>query len=166
MSLLLPDSGLLFWMTIIFVIVFFLLAKFGFPVITGMVEKRTGRINDALAAAREAERRLASLTQEQERLIDEARSEHERILREAAVEREKMIYKAREEAEIEAGKIIEEAKSRIAEEKEAALRDVRREIAVISMTVAEKIIRKELSSVSAQSDLVDKMVNEVTEISE
>ena len=161
MSLLLPDSGLLFWMTVIFVIVFFLLAKFGFPVITGMVEKRTGRINDALAAAREAEKRLESLTQEQERLIDEARAEHEHILRAAAAEREKMIYKAREEAEVEAGKIIEEAKARIIEEKEAALRDVRKEIAVISMTVAEKVIRKELSSVSAQSDLVDKLVDEM-----
>lgn len=161
MSLLLPDSGLLFWMTIIFVIVFFLLAKFGFPVITGMVEKRTGRINDALAAAREAEQRLAGLTQEHERMIEEARDEHERIMRETAVEREKMIYMAREEAEKEAEKIIEEAKARIREEKEAALRDARREIALISMTVAEKVIRKELSSSSAQSDLVDKLVDEI-----
>ena len=161
MSLLLPDSGLLFWMTIIFVIVFFLLAKFGFPVITGMVEKRTGRINDALAAAREAEQRLAGLAQEHERMIEEARDEHERIMRETAVEREKMIYMAREEAEKEAEKIIEEAKARIREEKEAALRDARREIALISMTVAEKVIRKELSSSSAQSDLVDKLVDEI-----
>ena len=83
MSLLLPDSGLLFWMTIIFLIVFFILAKFGFPIITGMVEKRTGKINDALAAARQAEERLANLAQEQERLMDEAKGEQERILREA-----------------------------------------------------------------------------------
>ena len=165
MSLLLPDSGLLFWMTIIFAIVFFLLAKFGFPIITGMVEKRTGKINDALAAAREAEERLANLAQEQERLIGEARDAHERILREAAAERETMIMKAREEAVAEADRIMEETKVRIREEKEAALRDIRQQIAVISMTVAEKVVRKELEAGSAQSELIDKMVEEVRDIS-
>ena len=165
MSLLLPDSGLLFWMTIIFVIVFFLLAKFGFPIITGMVEKRTGKINDALAAAREAEERLADLAQEQERLIGEARDEHERILREAVAEREGMIAKAREEASAEASRIMDEAMIRIQEEKEAALKDIRQQIAVISMTVAEKVIRKDLDSESGQAQLIDKMVDEVRDIS-
>ena len=165
MSLLLPDSGLLFWMTIIFVIVFFLLAKFGFPVITGMVEKRTGKINDALAAAREAEEHLAHLAQEQERLIEEARGEQERILREAVAEREGMIAKAREEASAEASRIMDEARIRIQEEKEAALKDIRQQIAVISMTVAEKVIRKDLESESGQAQLIDKMVDEVRDIS-
>ena len=165
MSLLLPDSGLLFWMTIIFVIVFFLLAKFGFPVITGMVEKRTGKINDALAAAREAEECLAHLAQEQERLIEEARGEQDRILREAVAEREGMIAKAREEASAEASRIMDEARIRIQEEKEAALKDIRHQIAVISMTVAEKVIRKDLESESGQAQLIDKMVDEVRDIS-
>ena len=165
MSLLLPDSGLLFWMTIIFAIVFFILAKFGFPIITGMVEKRTGKINDALAAAREAEERLANLSQEQERLIGEARDEHERILRETAAEREAIIMKAREEAAAEAGRIMDETKVRIREEKEVALKDIRQQIAVISMTVAEKVVRKELEAGPAQSELIDKMVEEVRDIS-
>ena len=165
MSLLLPDSGLLFWMTIIFVIVFFLLAKFGFPIITGMVEKRTGKINDALAAAREAEERLANLAQEQERLIEEARDEHQRILREAVVERETMIAKAREEASVEAGRIMDEAMIRIQEEKEAALKEIRQQIAVISISVAEKVMRKEFENDSVQSDFVDRMVDELTDIS-
>ena len=165
MSLLLPDSGLLFWMTIIFVIVFFILAKFGFPVITGMVEKRTGKINDALAAAREAEERLANLAREQERLIEEARGEQERILREAAAEREGMIAKAREEASAEAVRIMDEAKARIQDEKESALRDIRQQIAIISMAVAEKVVRKELSADDAQSVLIEKMVDEVRDIS-
>ena len=165
MSLLLPDSGLLFWMTIIFVIVFFILAKFGFPVITGMVEKRTGKINDALASAREAEERLANLAREQERLIEEARGEQERILREAAAEREGMIAKAREEASAEAVRIMDEAKARIQDEKESALRDIRQQIAIISMAVAEKVVRKELSADDAQSALIEKMVDEVRDIS-
>ena len=71
MNLLLPDSGLIFWMTIIFAIVFFVLAKFGFPVITGMVEKRHKRIEDALEAARVAEEAIAHLNQEQERIMEE-----------------------------------------------------------------------------------------------
>ncbi len=165
MSLLLPDSGLLFWMTIIFVIVFFILAKFGFPVITGMVEKRTCKINDALAAAREAEERLANMTREQERLIEEARNEQERILREAAAEREGMIAKAREEASAEACRILDEAKARIKDEKESALRDIRQQIALISMAVAEKVVKKELTADDAQTGLIEKMVEEVRDIS-
>lgn len=80
MNLMLPDSGLLFWMTVIFAIVFFILAKFGFPVITGMVEKRTRRIDEALKSAREAEESLAGLAKEQEEMMERARAEHARIL--------------------------------------------------------------------------------------
>ena len=121
MNLMLPDSGLLFWMTIIFAIVFFILAKFGFPIITGMVDKRTKRIDEAIAAARKAEESLAGLAEEQERLLAEARAEHTRILQDASVQRDSMIAKAQAEAKEEAGKIIEEARVRIREEKEAAL---------------------------------------------
>ena len=113
MNLMLPDSGLLFWMTIIFAIVFLVLAKFGFPIITGMVEKRTRRIDDAIDAAREAEAKLSGLAQEQEKLIDQARAEHDRILKEAALEREKMIAAAQEQARAEAGKIMEETREKI-----------------------------------------------------
>ena len=162
MNLLLPDSGLLFWMTIIFAIVFFVLAKFGFPVITGMVEKRGKRISDSLEAARKAEEALEHLNQEQERLIAEARAEQARLKKEAAAERERMIAAAREQARVEAQKIMDEAKSRIEEEKESALRDMRREVALISMTIAEQVIRKEMSSDEAQQELVDRLVDEVS----
>ncbi len=162
MNLLLPDSGLIFWMTIIFAIVFFILAKFGFPVITGMVDKRTKRIDEAIAAARKAEESLAGVVQEQERLLAEAQAEHTRILQDAASQRDSMIAKAQEEAREEAGKILEEAKRRIDEEKEAALRDVRREVALISVAIAEQVVRKELSSEKPQMDLIDKLIDETT----
>ena len=113
MNLMLPDSGLLFWMTIIFAIVFFVLAKFGFPVITGMVEKRTKRIDDAIGAAREAESKLMGLASQQEKMIEEARAEHDRILKEAAAERDRLIAAAQEQARDEAGKIMEETRERI-----------------------------------------------------
>lgn len=162
MNLLLPDSGLLFWMTIIFAIVFFLLAKFGFPVITGMVEKRTRRIDDAIGAAREAESRLKGLAAEQEQLISDARAEHDRILKEAAQERERMIASAQEQARAEAGKIMDETRERIRQEKEAALRDIRREVATLSIAIAEKVVRKELSSDEGQKELVDRMFEELS----
>ena len=162
MNLLLPDSGLLFWMTIIFAIVFFLLAKFGFPVITGMVEKRTRRIDDAIGAAREAESRLKGLAAKQEQLISDARAEHDRILKEAAQERERMIASAQEQARAEAGKIMDETRERIRQEKEAALRDIRREVATLSVAIAEKVVRKELSSDEGQKELVDRMFEELS----
>ena len=159
MNLMLPDSGLLFWMTIIFAIVFFILAKFGFPIITGMVDKRAKRIDEAIAAARKAEESLAGLAQEQERLLSEARTEQARILQEAAAQRDNIIVQAQEQAREEAKKIMDEAKARIQEEKEAALRDVRKEVALLSVTIAEKVVRKELSTDKGQMELIDRMID-------
>ena len=164
MNLMLPDSGLLFWMTIIFAIVFFVLAKFGFPIITGMVEKRNKRIADSLEAARIAEDAIAHLTEEQERIISETRASQAKLLQEAAAEREKMIAQAQDKAREEAQKIMDDARVRIQEEKEAAVREVRQEVAKLSIAIAEKVIRKELSTDDAQKALVDKLLNEVTEL--
>ena len=164
MNLMLPDSGLLFWMTIIFAIVFFVLAKFGFPIITGMVEKRNKRIADSLEAAHIAEDAIAHLTEEQERIISETRASQAKLLQEAAAERDKMIAQAQDKAREEAQKIMDDARVRIQEEKEAAVREVRQEVAKLSIAIAEKVIRKELSTDDAQKALVDKLLNEVKEL--
>lgn len=166
MNLMLPDSGLLFWMTIIFAIVLFILAKFGFPIITGMVEKRNRRINDSLEAARRAEEAIASLNEEQERIMAQTRAEQARLMKEASQERERMMAKAAQEAREEAQKIMEEARVRINEEKEAALRDVRREVALLSLAVAEKVVRKELSTEEGRNELVDKLVDELSSVND
>lgn len=162
MDLLLPDSGLIFWMVIIFAIVFFVLAKFGFPMITGMVEKRRARIDDAIEAARKAEEAIAHLNQEQERIIAETRAEQALLKKEAAAERERMIAAAKDQARVEAQKIMDEAKARIAEEKEDALRDMRREVAMLSLAIAEQVVRKDLKSDQGQRQLVDTLVEEVS----
>ena len=125
MSLITPDFGLLVWMTLIFGIVFFVLAKWGFPLITGMVDKRSDRINQSIARAHEAEKMLSELSDRQERLIEETRREQAKILKEASEARDKMIADAKEQARDEASKLIEEARTRIAAEKESALRDIR-----------------------------------------
>lgn len=166
MNLMLPDSGLLFWMTIIFAIVLFILAKFGFPIITGMVEKRNRRINDSLEAARRAEEAIASLNEEQERIMAQTRAEQARLMKEASQERERMMAKAAQEAREEAQKIMEETRVRINEEKEAALRDVRREVALLSLAVAEKVVRKELSTEEGRNELVDKLVDELSSVND
>ena len=161
MNLMLPDSGLLFWMTIIFALVFFVLAKFGFPIITGMVEKRGKRISDSLEAARTAEQALAHLQTEQERIISETRALQNKLMQEAAAERDRMIAQAQDKAREEAQKIMDEARVRIQEEKEAAIKEVRKEVAVISLAIAEKVVRKELSTDDSQKALADRLLDEL-----
>ena len=162
MNLMLPDSGLLFWMTIIFAIVFFVLAKFGFPIITGMVEKRNKRITDSLEAARTAEEAIANLQAEQERIISETRAQQNKLMQEAAAERDKMIVQAQDKAREDAQKILEEARVRIQEEKEMAIQEVRKEVAVISLAIAEQVIRKELSADASQKELANKLLDEMS----
>ena len=161
MNLMLPDSGLLFWMTIIFALVFFVLAKFGFPIITGMVEKRGKRISDSLEAARTAEQALAHLQTEQERIISETRAQQNKLMQEAAAERDRMIAQAQDKAREEAQKIMDEARVRIQEEKEAAIKEVRKEVAVISLAIAEKVVRKDLSTEASQKALADRLLDEL-----
>jgi len=160
MSLITPDFGLLVWMTLIFGVIFFLLAKFGFPMITGMVDKRSERIGESIKKAKEAEEKLAGLAQEQTRMIEETRKEQTRILKEATDARDAMVETAKEQAREEAAKIVASAKSQIAAEREIAMREIRKYVAEISVGVAEKIVRKELSSDEAQKDFIDKMLDE------
>ncbi|MBO7466848.1 MAG: F0F1 ATP synthase subunit B [Bacteroidaceae bacterium] len=161
MSLVTPDFGLLFWMTVIFAIVFFLLAKFGFPMITGMVNKRSDYIGKSLADAREAQRQLQDLAGQQEKLIDETRREQSRILAEAASARDEIIANAREKAQSEASEMMSAARKNIEAEKESAMRDVRREVADLSVAIAEKLVRRELSEDNKQAELIDTLIDEV-----
>ena len=161
MSLITPDFGLLVWMTLIFGIVFFVLAKWGFPMITNMVDERSKRINDSIAKAKEAEESLEQLALRQQQLIDDSRREQARILKEAAGERDAMIEAAKEQARDEAGKILAEARTQIAAEKESALREIRTTVAELSVNVAEKVLREDLSSDRAQMALVEKLVSEI-----
>ena len=162
MNLMLPDTGLLFWMTVIFAIVLFILAKFGFPLITGMVDKRNKRINDSLEAARIAEQAIATLKQEQERIKAETMAEQARLMQEAAAERDRVITIAQEQARAEAQKILDDVKVRIKEEKEAAMKENRNEVALLSLTIAEKVVRENLSSDQAQKRYIDKLMDDMT----
>ena len=161
MSLVTPDFGLLFWMVLIFGIVFFLLAKFGFPMITSMVDRRNEHIRQALTKAEEAETRMARLAEEQQALIADTRRQQSQILREATEAKAQIIAAAETEAAGKAQRLLDKARTEIAAEKESALREIRREVARLSVDVAEKVIRRELSSDQAQLQYLDRLVDEI-----
>ena len=160
MNLVTPDAGLLFWMVVIFGLLFFLLWKFGFPVITSMVEKRNATIEKSLKDAKEVEAQMSAMMAEHAQMLEEARKEKAQMLREAADIRNKIIADGKEQAR----QIVEQdraaARAEIEAEKEAALRDVRKEVAVLSVSIAEKILRKELSEDKEQREYIDRMVEE------
>ena len=161
MSLLQPESGLLFWMLITFGVVFFILGKYGFPVITKMVEKRTEYIDKSLKSAKEANAQLANLKEESAAIVAKADKEQSRILREAAEERSKIIEDARKQASEAAQKELNAVREQIQQEKEEAIRSIRRQVAVLSVDIAEKIIRAKLSKEDDQMQMIDRMLDEV-----
>ena len=161
MSLITPDFGLLVWMTLIFGIVFFVLAKWGFPMITDSVQKRADRINESIKKAKEAEESLRNLASEQDAIVEKARKEQAKIMKEAAASRDALIEQAKVQARDEAAKIIDQARTQIAAEKESALRDVRKEVAALSVAVAEKVLRKDLEQDSGRDELLRRLVDEI-----
>lgn len=161
MSLVTPDSGLLFWMVIIFGVVFFILAKFGFPVITDMVRKRTESISQSLKLADEARTELAELNKEQSELLLQAKKEQARVLEDAAKVKASIIEQAKVQAQQEAEKVLAQARTEIAAEKESALRDIRKEVALLSMNITEKVLRTEFGSEKVRKQYVDKVMQEL-----
>jgi F-type H+-transporting ATPase subunit b len=159
--LLKPDLGLLFWMLVSFGIVFFVLAKYGFPIIVKMVDERKAFIDKSLEAAKAANERLAGIQEESERILKQTHDEEVRILKEAQETRSKIIGEAKEQAAVEAGKLITEAKTAILKEKELAIRDIHNRIADLSLNIAEKVLRKNLDNPPAQRELVQKLIEEV-----
>ena len=160
MSLLLPDAGLLFWMLLAFGVVFFVLYKYGFPIITSMIDARKQYIDEALKGAKEANEKIADIEQQCNGLIEEARQRQLEILREATAAREQIIKEAREKADAETGKMIAEAKREIEQQREDAMNAVREEAAKVAVAVAEKILRRELAGEEHQQQYVERLVDE------
>lgn len=160
-SILTPDFGLLFWMLLSFLIVFFLMVKFGFPVITKMVEERKNYIDESLQKAHEANERLAGIQQESERILNEARARQSEILSQAKATGDSIVRVAREKAQNEGAKLLLDAKAQIAAEKENALRDIRQTVAELSISIAEKVVRQRLSNDAEQQKFVEQMLDEV-----
>ena len=162
MDLLIPDSGLLFWMTIVFIVVFLILWKWGFPVIVKMVNDRKEYIDGSLKKAREANEKLANIQKEGELLLQQAREQQAKILKDASATRDAIVEKAQDKARDEGARIIADAKTEIQNEKQAAIRDIRNQVAELSVQIAEKILREKLSGDKEQNELIDRLLDEVS----
>lgn len=161
MSLLTPEFGLLFWMFIAFIFVFVLLAKYGFPVISKAVDNRKTFIEESLVKAQEANERYAQLQQTGEAIIDQANQEQIRLLNEATAQRDKIIEEAQRKASVAAQKEFDHAMRRIQAEKENAIRDIRKQVGLLSVEIAEKVVREKLKDEKEQMRMIDKMIDEV-----
>ena len=163
-AILTPDFGLFFWMLIAFLVVFVLLAKFGFPVITGMVEERKNFIDECLRKAHEAQERLANIEKEGESILQEAREKQAQILKEAAETRDAIVEKAQEKARAEGARLLDDAKIAIEQEKKAAIADIRAQVATLSVEIAEKVLKQNLKDDKSQMDLIDRMLDDVATV--
>ena len=161
MSLLTPEPGLLFWMTISFGIVVLILVRHGFPAILKSVEKRKNYIEASVQAAREAQEELGRVVETGERMLADARKEQHAVLKETARLKEQLIEEARTSANLESERMIAAARKKIEAEKEEALRSIRREVSSLSVHLAEQILREQLSSNQEQKDLIDRLLDEV-----
>ena len=162
MDLLIPSSGLLFWMSLTFLVVLCVLWKWGFPVIVNMVAERKAFIDDSLQKAREANERLANIQKEGESILQEAREKQALILKEAAATRVSIVEKAQQKAREESVRMLEEARNEIENEKQAAISEIRNQVAKLSILIAEKVVRKNLSDDKAQMELIDRMLDDVS----
>lgn len=161
MALLLPESGLLFWMLLSFGTVVFILVKFGFPVILKMVEERKTYIDESLLVAKQTYEQMAAVKAQGEAIVDEARREQSKILKDATQTRDQIVNEAKEKALVEASKIIEEARKQITAEKEDAIRDIRRQVAALSVDIAEKVIRGQLDKKDEQMVMINRLLDEI-----
>lgn len=161
MDLLIPSSGQLFWMSLTFLVVLCILWKFGFPVIVNMVNERKAFIDDSLQKAREANEKLANIQKEGESILQQAREKQALILKEAAATRDSIVEDAQQKAREEGNRLLEEARHEIESEKKAAISEIRNQVAELSIQIAEKVVRKNLSDDKAQMELIDRMLDEI-----
>jgi F-type H+-transporting ATPase subunit b len=162
MDLVTPDVGLLFWTFISFAILFFLLKKFAWKPIVGTVNDREQLIKEALASAEAAKLEMQNLTADNERILKEARAEREMMMKEAREIKTKMISDAKEEAKESADKMITQAQAAIESEKKAAVAELKSQVASLSIEIAEKVMRSELSDSNKQLKLVEDMLGKAT----
>jgi F-type H+-transporting ATPase subunit b len=162
MELVTPGFGLIFWQLVTFIIVLFLLSKFAWKPIMAALHEREASIENALSAAEKAKLEMQGLKAENEKLLAEARMERDKILKEASEAGNTLIETAKQKANEEGGRMITQAREAIENEKRAAITEVKNMAAILSVDIAERILRKELSNPQAQQELAKDYINEVT----
>ncbi|ASW73376.1 ATP F0F1 synthase subunit B [Chryseobacterium piperi] len=159
MGIIEPGIGLLFWMTLTFVILLFLLAKFAWKPIVNAVNDRETSIVDALNQAKLAKKEMEDLKADNERIIREAKIERDAILKEAREIKDRIVGEAKDVAKSEGDKLIAAAKQTIETEKNAAMADIKTQIGALSVNIAESILKQKLDNSEAQNELVQNYLN-------
>lgn len=154
--------GLFFYQAAILFILLILLAKFAWKPIMNAITEREEGIANALASAEAARKEMQNLQADNQRILQEARAERDTMIKEAREIKEKMIADAKAEAQAQGASMIEQAKAAIEGEKNAAMAEVKAQVAGLSLQIAEKILKNELSNTETQTAMVEKMLNEVT----
>lgn len=161
MELFTPDSGLMFWMFLAFIILFFVLWKWGWPVIIKNMDERADAIDKGVEYAREAKSQLDSARVDAQKFIEEAQKKQAEMLRDAAKMKSEIIEEAKKEASEEAKKIMDAAKVSIEQSRKEAELQFRDEVSKFSLDIAEKMVRSQLKTDRAQSELVNKLLDEI-----
>ncbi|MBP5375034.1 MAG: F0F1 ATP synthase subunit B [Bacteroidaceae bacterium] len=161
MNPLTPDPGLIFWMVLSFGVVFFLLAKFGFPIIVKAINERKEFIEMSLLSAKQANERLANIQAESERLLSDAKVRQQDIIAGAMQEKAQIVKAAKDEAQTVANQMIEEARQSIQAEKERALQEVRQEVASFALDIAEKVIGERMKDDAFQKQTIDQLIDKL-----
>jgi F-type H+-transporting ATPase subunit b len=152
--------GLFFWQTIIFIGLIFLLKKFAWKPILDAVNEREDGIKNALLSAENAKKEMQNLQADNQRILQEARLERDNMLKEAREMKEKMIADSKNEAQVQGLKMIEQAKATIESEKNAAVAELKAQVSNLSLEIAEKLLKDELSNKESQVKLVEKMLGD------
>jgi len=160
MDLVTPGIGMIFWSTLFFLILLFILGKFAWPAILAAVLARNESIRRALDAAGKAKEEMALLQADNQKILTEAKAERDALLKEAKEVKDNLIADAKEKAAEEAKKLVQNAREAIQSEKAAAINDMKAQMATLSVDIAEKILRAKLADNKAQKELVDKLINE------
>lgn len=160
MDLVTPGIGMIFWSTLFFLVLLFILGKFAWPAILTAILARNESIRNALDAADKAKEEMSRLQADNEKIIAEAKAERDALLKEAKGMRDKLIAEAKEQASVEADKLVKGAREAIRSEKAAAINDMKAQMANISVDIAEKLLKSELERGDSQSKLVNKLISE------
>ncbi|MCK0114470.1 F0F1 ATP synthase subunit B [Gelidibacter sp. F63206] len=160
MDLITPGLGLVFWSIITFLFLLIVLKKFAWKPILGAIDERENGIKNALEAADKARLEMENLKADNERILNEARAEREAMLKDAREIKNKMVSDAKEEAQEEATKMITQAQEAIENEKRSAMAELKNHVASLSIEIAEKVVREELSNKGRQLELVESMLGD------
>lgn len=161
MKLVTPDLGLVFWMSLTFLTVLFLLSKFAWKPIMKMIREREQSIEEALNSAEKAKQEMKKLQAGNEQLLKEAQAERDAVLKAAREAKEQIVGEARQKASEEAERLIAIAREAIQNERLAAVTDLKNQVAKLSLEVAEKLIKQQLSDNEKQKELAEKLLSEI-----